>query len=484
MWRELCEDPSLIPSAVEECIRYNGSVAAWRRIATRDATVGGVHIPAGSKLLIVMSSANHDERHFADADRVDIRRDNASDHLTFGYGSHQCMGKNLARLELQVFLEEFTKRLPHMRLSEQRFDYVPNTSFRGPKHLWVEWDPAHNPERANPALLQTELPVRLGEPSRQTVTRPMVVERVTPITDDTVLLRLTATNGQPLPKWQPGAHIDIECGSAELSRQYSLCGDPADEGAFEIAVLRDAASRGGSIWVHEQLKPGERLRIRGPRNHFRFDESAKKAIFIAGGIGITPIAAMAHRARLLGMDYEIHYSGRSRKLMPLLDALVKEHGQNLRVYAKDEGRRADLSGLLATPQDGVRIYACGPERMLTALQACTAHWPDDALRIEHFQTEPPTLDPAKERAFEIELKDSGITLQVRADQTILSALKGANIDVQSDCCEGLCGSCEVRVLGGAVDHRDVVLTRGERDAQNRMMVCCSRAAGEKLVLEL
>ena len=107
-----------------------------------------------------------------------------------------------------------------------------------------------------------------------------------------------------------------------------------------------------------------------------------------------------------------------------------------------------------------------------------------ALRIEHFQTEPPTLDPSKEHAFEIELKDSGITLQVRADQTILSALKGANIDVQSDCCEGLCGSCETRVLSGAVDHRDVVLTRGERDAQDRMMVCCSRAAGDKLVLEL
>ena len=142
MWREICEDPSLIPNAVEECLRHNGSVAAWRRLATTDAQVGGVDIPAGSKLLIVMSSANHDERHFADADLFDIRRDNASDHLTFGYGSHQCMGKNLARMEMQIFLEEFTRRLPHMRLSEQTFSYVPNTSFRGPEHLWVEWDPA------------------------------------------------------------------------------------------------------------------------------------------------------------------------------------------------------------------------------------------------------------------------------------------------------------------------------------------------------
>ena len=117
VWREICEDPSLIPNAVEECLRHNGSVAAWRRIVTRDTQVGGVDLPAGSKLLIVTSSANHDERHFADADLFDIRRDNASDHLTFGYGSHQCMGKNLARMEMQIFLEEFTRRLPHMRLS-------------------------------------------------------------------------------------------------------------------------------------------------------------------------------------------------------------------------------------------------------------------------------------------------------------------------------------------------------------------------------
>lgn len=166
-WREICDDPSLIPNAVEECLRHNGSVAAWRRLVTRDAEVGGIRLPAGSKLLIVTSSANHDERHFADADLFDIRRDNASEQLTFGYGSHQCMGKNLARMEMQVFLEELTRRLPHMRLAEQTFTYVPNTSFRGPEHLLVEWDPAQNPERRDPALLEVHQPVRIGEPSAQ-----------------------------------------------------------------------------------------------------------------------------------------------------------------------------------------------------------------------------------------------------------------------------------------------------------------------------
>ncbi len=292
-WQELCDDPRLIPNAVEECLRHNGSVAAWRRVATRDVTIDGVDIPAGSKLLIVTSSANHDERAFADADLFDIRRENANDHLTFGYGSHQCMGKNLARMEIQVFLQELTRRLPHLKLAEQRFSYVANTSFRGPEHLWVEWDPAKNPERSSPAVLERTSPVRIGEPSKRDIARTMQVERVAPAADGIVRLRLVSPDGRDLARWTPGSHIDVECGDTGLSRQYSLCGDPADTRAFEIAVLREAESRGGSAWMHGAVRPGDRLHVSAPRNHFRLDESARRLIFIAGGIGITPIAAMA-----------------------------------------------------------------------------------------------------------------------------------------------------------------------------------------------
>ncbi|MDP9605075.1 UNVERIFIED_ORG: cytochrome P450/ferredoxin-NADP reductase [Variovorax paradoxus] len=484
VWRELCEDPGLIPNAVEECLRHNGSVAAWRRMVTKDAQVGGVDLPAGSRLLIVTSSANHDEGHFSDADLFDIRRDNASDHLTFGYGSHQCMGKNLARMEMQIFLEEFTRRLPHMRLSEQRFTYVPNTSFRGPEHLWVEWDPATNPERANPGLRDVRVPVRIGEPSAHSIARPVVVQGVTPVADGIVKLRLASPDGKPLPRWTAGAHIDVECGTPELSRQYSLCGDPDDTGAFEIAVLHEPGGRGGSAWVHANVKEGDRLRIRGPRNHFRLDESLKKAIFIAGGIGITPVSAMARRAKALGMDYELHYSGRSRASMAFVDELAALHGERLHVHAADEGRRNDLRALLAQPVQGAQVYACGPLRMLEALEDCCAAWPEGALRVEHFESTLATLDPSKEHAFEVELKDSGLVLTVPPDQTLLTALRAANVDVQSDCEEGLCGSCEVRVLSGKVDHRDVVLTRVERDANTKMMSCCSRACEGRLVLEL
>ncbi|MES2759099.1 MAG: cytochrome P450/oxidoreductase [Pseudomonadota bacterium] len=483
-WQEICEDPGLLPNAVEECLRHNGSVAAWRRLATKDVQIGGIDIAAGAKLLIVMSSANHDERHFEDPELVDIRRDNSSEHLTFGYGAHQCMGKNLARMEIQIFLEELTKRLPHMRLCEQKFTYVPNTSFRGPEHVRVQWDPARNPERTNPQLLESDSPVRIGEPSGHAISRTVVVESITKLTDDILRLRLISPDGRALPRWMPGAHIDVECGSPDRSRQYSLCGDPDDMQALEIAVLRESESRGGSSWIHDHLKPGERLKIRGPRNHFRFDESVKRAIFVAGGIGITPIMAMARRAKRVGVDYEIHYSGRSRETMACVDELLELHGERLHVYSKDEGRRNDLAGLLANPTPDTAIYACGPTRMLESLESCCAGWPEEAVRIEHFYSTIGTLDPTKEHAFEAELKDSGIVITVAADQTLLAALRAANIDVQSDCLEGLCGSCEVRVLAGEVDHRDVVLTRAEREASNKMMSCCSRAAGSRIVLEL
>ncbi|MCE9657009.1 MAG: cytochrome P450/oxidoreductase [Burkholderiales bacterium] len=483
-WQELCDEPRLIPNAVEECLRHNGSIAAWRRRATRDVRIDGVDIPAGAKLLIVSSSANHDERRFAEADLFDIRREDANDHLTFGYGTHQCMGKNLARMEIQVFLQELTRRLPHLRLAEQRFSYVANTSFRGPEHLWVEWDPAKNPERTNPALLELRTPVRIGEPSKRDIARPVQVESVAAVAEGVVRLRLVSPDGRALPAWTPGSHIDVECGDTGLSRPYSLCGDPADARAYEIAVLRENPSRGGSAWLHGSASAGDRLHVSAPRNHFRLDESAEKLIFIAGGIGITPIAAMARRARELGVDYALHYSGRRRARMAFIDGLAALHGRRLHLHVQEEGGRNDLAALLREPADGAQVYACGPARMLAAVAAACAHWPEGSLRVEHFSTTPGKLDPDGEHAFEVELRDSGLVLPVRADQTLLAALRAANIDVRSDCEEGLCGSCEVPVLAGTVDHRDSVLTRAERDANSKMMACCSRACDARLVLGL
>lgn len=484
-WEQLCNEPELIPNAVEECLRLNGSIAAWRRQATRATELGGVQLPEGAKLLIVSSSGNHDELFFNDAQAIDLRRDNASEHLTFGYGSHQCMGKNLARMELQIILEEFTRRLPHMRLAEQTFSYVPNTSFRGPESLWIEWDPSLNPERHNPSLRDHEQAVRIGEHSAKTVSRPVRVTQVETISQGTVRISLQALNGAKLPAWTPGAHLDIECGDPSRTRQYSLCSDVNDEHTWQVAVLHEPDGRGGSNWIHEQVRIGEVLRVRGPRNHFTLNPDSKRLILIAGGIGITPISTMAAHAKQNQIEYELHYSASTRDKMPLLAELQQAHGSRLHLHIKDENSRADYEQLLAKVQPDTQIYVCGPERMLTDLQTYTAHWPDDALRYELFHSTPTTLDPSKEWAFDVELKDSGLQLRVAADQTLLEALRAANIDLQSDCEEGLCGSCEAPLLGGQADHRDHVLSKAERQAQQQIITCCSRAKrGEKLVLAL
>jgi ferredoxin-NADP reductase len=275
------------------------------------------------------------------------------------------------------------------------------------------------------------------------------------------------------------------CGDTGISRQYSLCGDPEDRDALEIAVLLEPQSRGGSAWMHANVKAGGVLKIRGPRNHFRFTGDVSKAVFIAGGIGITPISAMARDAKARGIDYAIHYSGARRTSMAMLDELAALHGERLHVHVSEEGSRNDFASLFVQPDDNTHIYACGPARMLEALEASCAHWSKGALRVEHFASTKTALDPSREQAFEVELKDSGLVIAVAANQTLLDALTQANIDVQSDCREGLCGSCEVRVLKGEVDHRDMVLARAEREANSRMMTCCSRACGgERLVLEL
>lgn len=487
-WRDLCDNPELISPAVEECLRHSGSIASWRRRATRDVEIEGVQIPAGAKLLLVVNSANHDPRHFSDADLFDIRRDNAVEHLTFGFGAHQCLGKNIGRMEMQIIIGELSRRLPHMRLADQTFEYVHNLAFRGPKALIVEWDPALNPERRDPAVRTWQQDVRLGAPLAKNCVRTLQVQAIETVADNTVLLRLVSAHGSALPNWSPGAHIDIECGDTGLSRQYSLCSDPDNRAAWEVAILRDPQSRGGSAWIHEHVKPGAILRVRGPRSHFRLDEThTGPLVFVAGGIGITPIMTMARQARRQNHDYVIHYSGSGRSSMAFLPELHAEHGDKLVLHISTEGTRNDLNALVDSLDSNAHIYACGPNRMLEALQnAVTLHGlPDNTLHVEHFSNDQPTLDPSRETAFTVELKNSGLTLNVPNDRTLLDVLRSKNIDVQSDCEEGLCGACEVRVLAGDIDHRDSILSPSERKENLRMMACCSRAlCGNTVVLDL
>jgi cytochrome P450/ferredoxin-NADP reductase len=482
-WEEICAQPALIPNAVEECLRVAGSIIAWRRMATRDTVVGGVAIPQGGKLLLFQASANADASHFEDPDRVDLHRENAVEHLTFGYGAHQCMGKNIGRMQMRIFLEEFVRRLPHIRLVEgQQFEFLSNTSFRGPSALWVQWDPLQNPERQADKAQAVLAKFQIGPPPKDGIARAVVVKDKIAEGDGLYRFVIAAAGTTPLPTWTAGSHIDLIAGGHR--RKYSLCGAGAHPGCYEIVVQREEGGRGGSRHFCDTLQPGDELQLAGPKNLFRIDEAGAHHVLLAAGIGITPILAMADRLKALGLSYELHYAGRSRQNMALLARVLKDHAGHATLHVKAEGARMDLPALLQHVDGATRVYACGPDRLIAELETLAEHWPEAVLRFEHFSTDNAALDPSKEHAFTAELKDSGLTIEVPRHQTLLQALQAAGVDVPCDCGEGLCGACEVQVASGDIDHRDKVLTKTERQANQRMMACCSRAAGERVVLFL
>jgi len=482
-WDELCANPSLIPSAVEECLRVAGSIIAWRRIATADAEVGGVKIPEGGRILIVQASANKDALHWENPESFDIYRDNAAEHMTFGYGAHQCMGKNIGRMEMRIFLEEFTRRMPHLKLKEgQEFENLPNISFRGPAKLLVEWDPTKNPERADPSILDKSISFKVGAPVKDDILRQVKVRSVTDDSNSVKHIVLEDPRGRPLPPFSAGSHIDLVGG--DFRRKYSLFGDVTNTGRYEIAILREDEGRGGSKYFSDALSDGDTIHIAGPRNHFKLSEGADRYVLIAGGIGITPIRAMADRLKALGKSYEVRFCAKSRGHLPLLAQMEETHGDALKLHLSGEGSRLDLEGELGSLEPGTLVYACGPEQLLDALDEMSKNWPEGTLKYEHFSSVDGGLDPSVEHSFEAELKDSGISITVAADQTLYEAVRAAGVDLPLDCGEGLCGTCEARVLGGEVDHRDRVLSKKEREQGEKLMTCCSRAKGKKIVLSL
>ncbi|SEJ59743.1 PDR/VanB family oxidoreductase [Demequina mangrovi] len=295
---------------------------------------------------------------------------------------------------------------------------------------------------------------------------------------DVDVFELVPVDGASLPGWEPGAHVDVLT-DAGLERQYSLCGDPADAGAWRIAVLREDEGRGGSRWIHENLLEGGRVRVRGPWNHFAMVE-APRYRFIAGGIGITPLLPMIRAAEAAGAAWTLDYAGRSRACIGFL-AELETYGARVRVHASDEGARLDIAGLV--PAEGEAVIACGPRRMLDALDEAASSWAPGTLHVERFEARE-VGEPVRHETFEVELMLSGTTVEVTPEQSVLDAVEQAGVFVLSSCREGTCGTCETVVVEGEVDHRDSILSPEERDANERMMVCVSRAACPRLVLEL
>ena len=299
--------------------------------------------------------------------------------------------------------------------------------------------------------------------------------------DDVVALTLRHPDGADLPPWTPGAHIDLILGEGddELIRQYSLCGSPADRGQWRIGVLRAPDSRGGSVAVHA-LTAGAKVRVRGPRNHFPFVAS-KKYLFVAGGIGITPLLPMVAEAEAAGAEWRLVYGGRSRASMAFIDELAP-YGDRVALMPQDESGLPDLEGLLGNPQADTLVYTCGPTGLLDAMEKNCAAWPGGSLHLERFSAK--EADTTGDTAFELVLQQSGLTLTVPADKSIFEVCKEAGVSVVGSCLEGVCGTCETEIVEGDVDHRDSVLNEEEQEENESMMICVSRCRGARLTLDL
>ena len=293
------------------------------------------------------------------------------------------------------------------------------------------------------------------------------------------VVELTLRGTGPLPEWAPGAHVDLALGDG-LVRQYSLCGDPADRSSWRLAVLREPDGRGGSAYVHDRLAAGDRMTVTGPRNHFELVPSPRY-LFIAGGIGITPIRPMVTAARSAGADWRLVYGGRRRMGMAFHDELAAL-GDRVEIRPQDEYGLLDLESLLGVVEPDTAIYCCGPEPLLEAVEKHCAAWPAGALHIERFT--PREIDTSEDVEFEVELAATGKVVDVPAGTSILHALENAGVPVLSSCQEGTCGTCETGVLDGVPDHRDSILTEAERTTCDFMMICVSRARTPRLVLDL
>ncbi|MGK9286808.1 PDR/VanB family oxidoreductase [Sinorhizobium meliloti] len=296
--------------------------------------------------------------------------------------------------------------------------------------------------------------------------------------DDVVELVLATPDGSPLPAWRPGSHISLELQQG-LERQYSLCGSLDDDSTWRIAVLRARESRGGSSLIHDNVKAGVVLRSTGLRNHFPLEE-ANGYLFIAGGIGITPILPMIAQAEAQGRPWSLHYGGRSRGSMAYVTELMP-FGDRVHITPEDQAGMLDLRGITADIPDGWLVYACGPEGLLNALVELSADWEKDILRIERFS--PVAVDSSGDRPFTVHLRDSGRTIRVGANETILDAMSREGMQPPSSCREGTCGTCETRVLRGRIDHRDAVLSASEREAGDYMMICVSRALDDEIEID-
>jgi len=303
------------------------------------------------------------------------------------------------------------------------------------------------------------------------------------MTNDITKYEFQALNGAPLPAWTAGAHLDVVV-APEFLRQFSLSGDPTDRSRYQIAVLNErGAGRGGSALMHRIFNVGRKVFISHPINHFELNEAARRSLLMAGGIGVTPMIAMAHRLHAIGADFALHYSCPSSATAGFRDDLLAvPWRRHVHLHISDEGSRADFDVIIGRVPAGSHVYACGPDAYMQAVMSAAecAGIPEEARHLEYFSV-PETLD-YENHAFTLKLLRTGREISVSADQSATDALQAAGIAIDVKCSDGLCGVCRCTLLNGEVEHRDFVLSAQQRETS--LILCQSRAASPGGVIEI
>ena len=296
---------------------------------------------------------------------------------------------------------------------------------------------------------------------------------------------LLPTNGAPLPRFEAGAHVDVHL-PGSLVRQYSLCNSPHETHRYQIGVLRNADSRGGSQAMHDHIDVGSVLTISAPKNHFPLAD-AKRTLLLAGGIGVTPILAMAEALAEKGAAFELHYCARSREKAAFKERLGASYFAGCVQFHYDsdvDAQKLDLPAVLGAPDPDTHLYVCGPQGFIDYVlgTAKAGGWPTAQLHVEYFSAA--AVDTTGDQAFDVKLASSGRVVTVPPGKTVIKVLLDAGIDIPYSCEEGVCGTCLTRVLEGVPEHRDMYLTEEEQAANDQFTPCCSRAKTKMLVLDL
>lgn len=317
-------------------------------------------------------------------------------------------------------------------------------------------------------------------PNDASTTMDLRLTAIRYVAKDTHTFEFRRPNGGALPPVEPGAHIDLHLANG-MMRQYSLTTVEGADSAYIVGIKRDRASRGGSIWIHDNLKVGQIVKIGGPRNNFPLNEDAPHSVLVAGGIGITPIRCMAQRLMARGKPWSMYYSSRERAEAAFLDELAARPEVTLHFDAEANGKFLDMKAIVANAPAGAHFYCCGPLPMLAAFEEATKDLPPEQVHVEYFSAKE---SAATEGGYTVSLQKSGKEFLIPEGKSILQVLREAGLDVTYSCEEGVCGACETVVIAGTPDHRDNILTDAERKASKTMMICCSGSKSERLVLDL